>query len=77
MRVCACVCVCVWESVCSVCAARMLTGSTASPARHRHRSSRRGAYGDTVEQMDDSIGQILQRLIDTGLAENTCVARAH
>jgi arylsulfatase A-like enzyme len=36
-------------------------------------TSRRGLYGDAVEQMDDSVGQILQKLRDTGLSKNTLV----
>jgi hypothetical protein len=35
--------------------------------------SRRGLYGDCVEEMDASIDQILQKLAQTGLAENTLV----
>lgn len=36
-------------------------------------SSLRGSYGDVVEEMDDSIGQILEVLRSEGLAENTLV----
>lgn len=35
--------------------------------------SRRGLYGDVVEELDWSVGQILQTLRDEGLAENTLV----
>lgn len=35
--------------------------------------SKRGLYGDTVEEMDDSVGQILQTLRETGLDEHTLV----
>lgn len=36
-------------------------------------TSRRGLYGDTVEEIDHGVGQILQMLRDEGLAENTIV----
>lgn len=36
-------------------------------------TSRRGLYGDAVEEMDDSIGQLLAKLKSTGLDENTLV----
>lgn len=35
--------------------------------------SRRGMYGDSVEEMDQSIGTILTALEQTGLAENTLI----
>jgi arylsulfatase A-like enzyme len=35
--------------------------------------SRRGLYGDVVEEVDWSVGQVLQTLRDEGLAENTLV----
>ena len=35
--------------------------------------SRRGTYGDVIEEIDWSVGQILQTLRDEGLAENTLV----
>jgi len=35
--------------------------------------SQRGLYGDAVEELDDSTGQILERLRALGLAENTLV----
>ncbi len=35
--------------------------------------SRRGIYGDTVEELDWSVGQVLAALRATGLAENTLV----
>ncbi len=35
--------------------------------------SRRGLYGDVVEEIDWSVGQILSALRTQGLAENTCV----
>ena len=35
--------------------------------------SRRGLYGDTVEEIDGSVGEILDRLRERGLAENTLV----
>lgn len=35
--------------------------------------SPRGAYGDTVEEIDNSVGQILSALKETGLDENTIV----
>ncbi len=36
-------------------------------------TSRRGLYGDVVQELDWSVGQILQTLRDEGLAENTFV----
>lgn len=36
-------------------------------------TSRRGTYGDVIEEIDWSVGQILQTLRDEGLAENTLV----
>jgi arylsulfatase len=36
-------------------------------------TSRRGLYGDAVEEMDDSIGQIINKLRTTDLAKNTLV----
>jgi len=38
-----------------------------------HDKSRRGRYGDTIEEIDWSVGQILQQLQDKGIAENTLV----
>ena len=38
-----------------------------------HGKSRAGRYGDTVEEIDWSTGQILNYLRETGLAENTLV----
>ena len=38
-----------------------------------HNPSRRGLYGDSVQEMDASIGAILDTLDETGLAENTIV----
>lgn len=35
--------------------------------------SRRGYYGDVIEEIDWSVGQVLQKLRDTGLDENTLV----
>lgn len=35
--------------------------------------SARGLYGDVIEEIDWSVGQILNTLRETGLAENTCV----
>jgi arylsulfatase A len=35
--------------------------------------SRAGIYGDTVEELDDSVGRILRHLREKGLAENTLV----
>ncbi|MEQ9407491.1 MAG: sulfatase [Fuerstiella sp.] len=35
--------------------------------------SRRGLYGDVIEEIDWSVGQILQALRDAGLADNTLV----
>jgi arylsulfatase A-like enzyme len=35
--------------------------------------SRRGLYGDVVEELDASVGRILQTLRESGLAENTLV----
>ena len=35
--------------------------------------SRRGTYGDVIEEIDWSVGEILQTLRDEGLAENTLV----
>jgi arylsulfatase A-like enzyme len=35
--------------------------------------SPRGLYGDVVQEIDDSVGQVLQTLRDTGCAENTLV----
>jgi arylsulfatase A-like enzyme len=35
--------------------------------------SRRGSYGDVVEELDWSVGQVLATLRETGLAENTLV----
>lgn len=35
--------------------------------------SRRGLYGDTVEEIDGSVGEILARLRERGLADNTLV----
>jgi arylsulfatase A len=35
--------------------------------------SRRGLYGDSVEEMDRSIGQVMATLHETGLADNTLV----
>ena len=35
--------------------------------------SARGLYGDVIEEIDWSVGQILKTLKDEGLAENTCV----
>lgn len=37
------------------------------------KTSRRGQYGDVVEELDWSVGQILQTLRDLGLAERTLV----
>lgn len=39
-------------------------------------SSKRGTYGDAVQEVDDSVGQILQKLRDTGLDKNTLVVFA-
>jgi len=36
-------------------------------------TSKRGLYGDVVEELDDSVGQILDQLRKTGLDENTLV----
>ena len=36
-------------------------------------TSRRGLYGDVIEEIDWSVGQVLQSLRDEGLAENTLV----
>jgi arylsulfatase A-like enzyme len=36
-------------------------------------TSRRGLYGDAVQEIDWSVGQILQMLRDTGMAKNTFV----
>lgn len=36
-------------------------------------TSRRGTYGDVIEEIDWSVGQVLQTLRDEGLAENTLV----
>ena len=36
-------------------------------------SSKRGLYGDVVEEIDDGVGQILETLRETGLADNTIV----
>ncbi len=36
-------------------------------------SSKRGLYGDVVEEIDDGVGQILATLRETGLADNTIV----
>ena len=38
-----------------------------------HEPSRRGQYGDSVSEMDASIGAILDTLESTGLADNTIV----
>ncbi|PQO42706.1 sulfatase [Blastopirellula marina] len=35
--------------------------------------SRRGYFGDVIEEIDWSVGQVLQKLRDTGLGENTLV----
>ncbi|QDT33727.1 sulfatase family protein [Thalassoglobus polymorphus] len=35
--------------------------------------SARGLYGDVIEEIDWSVGQVLKTLQDEGLAENTCV----
>lgn len=36
-------------------------------------TSRRGTYGDVIEEIDWSVGQVLQALRDEGLSENTLV----
>ncbi|XP_059151238.1 N-acetylgalactosamine-6-sulfatase-like isoform X2 [Physella acuta] len=36
-------------------------------------TSRRGLYGDAVRELDFGVGQILQSLVDTGVANNTLV----
>lgn len=36
-------------------------------------TSRRGTYGDVIEEIDWSVGQVLQTLRDEGLSENTLV----
>lgn len=36
-------------------------------------TSQRGRYGDAVRELDDSVGKILQRLQDLGIANNTFV----
>ncbi|XP_074616561.1 N-acetylgalactosamine-6-sulfatase-like isoform X1 [Acropora palmata] len=36
-------------------------------------TSQRGRYGDAVRELDDSVGRILQRLDDLGIANNTFV----
>ena len=38
-----------------------------------HEPSRRGLYGDSVSEMDASIGAILDTLDSTGLVDNTIV----
>ena len=38
-----------------------------------HEPSRRGLYGDAVQEMDASIGEILDALDETGLADNTII----
>ena len=35
--------------------------------------SARGLYGDVIEELDDSVGRILETLVDQGLAERTLV----
>src|SRR5690606_9641419 len=36
-------------------------------------SSRRGLYGDVIEEIDNGVGRILKTLRDEGLSENTLV----
>lgn len=36
-------------------------------------TSRRGLYGDVIEELDDSVGQVLEHLRETGLDRNTLV----
>ncbi len=38
--------------------------------------SEQGAYGDVIEEIDDSVGKVLQALDDCGVAENTLVIYA-
>jgi arylsulfatase A-like enzyme len=43
------------------------------PAKEFAGSSRRGAYGDVVQELDSSVGQLLDKLAELGIANDTLV----